>query len=201
MHLKSIYFFDIYIFNVDIQIFSEFLNESKLNFFHTKETSFNFSFNSNELHTWEGFQGFVTSESISKFKCPLSDKTKPFKIENETQIYYLRSSYSSFDLWPISKVECAWRFLAPEGYIFKIDVLNTTSKILVVSNQTRDFITRCVIVFLFAQILFEKQILLLFLLLFFGGHSFCIKVISVINLSTNLYLFTLIFMLKGNKNV
>lgn len=126
--------------------FSQLLEFPLVDYYLTNSSSLIFSFANNETQrSWEGFQGFVTYESAKPDGCPLANKNEPFVFTNESEVLYLRSSYIwnlEFDIRNWQEKECIWKFLAPEGYTFKIVSLFADSKVLVVANDKRQYIQR-----------------------------------------------------------
>uniref|UniRef100_A0A914QEF3 CUB domain-containing protein n=1 Tax=Panagrolaimus davidi TaxID=227884 RepID=A0A914QEF3_9BILA len=111
---------------------------SKAGYHHTDASMMIFDFSENNTKSWEVFQGFITYEPGSTKLCPLANKDQPFKIFNEAESLYIRSSYKKDAL--LYEKKCSWKFEAPKNHSFKIKIQQLESEVLIISGSERKLI-------------------------------------------------------------
>uniref|UniRef100_A0A914Q395 CUB domain-containing protein n=1 Tax=Panagrolaimus davidi TaxID=227884 RepID=A0A914Q395_9BILA len=86
------------------------------------------------------FQGFVIHNELENNECFLESVSNPYHFNDENQILYIRSSILKVNE---RKNPCNWHFSAPDGYGFKIVIVefNALSDVtLAVTNSTNFYI-------------------------------------------------------------
>lgn len=103
-------------------------------------------------------QGYVLFEN-DKNTYPMESLTKihPFQFTDETELFYLTSSYNSYNDAEKTSSPCFWQFLAPNGYGFKVVIksliLTKVSK-MTIQNST-DIIAKYVIKLFYYHVFFK----------------------------------------------
>uniref|UniRef100_A0AC35GIR2 Uncharacterized protein n=1 Tax=Panagrolaimus sp. PS1159 TaxID=55785 RepID=A0AC35GIR2_9BILA len=69
----------------------------------------------------------------------------PIKLRNETEIYFFRSHFTSFDNEKLNQRRCLWEFITDENFGFKLEILDinylNVAKLYIVTNNSRSYVS------------------------------------------------------------